>query len=176
MNEREPAAIKDTIPEVLPATRRFRTPPSRRLLPSVLAACLGFSLFTACSAASELENGVAGKLQTRVAAAKQLAAQENFSAALAELQQLSQDVTAAAEQGKVSQQRKARIEAAISTLKSDLASATTSTPQPVPTAPAAYPPSKNNGKNQEEDAQKEVEKQQDEAQKEAEKEKDEDND
>jgi hypothetical protein len=171
MNHREPVEVKDPTPEVLPGTRGPAILPSRRLLTSVLAACLGASLFTACAPSPELDNGVAGKLQTRVAAAKELAAQQNFPAALAELQQLSQDVTAAAAQGQVSQQRKTRIEAAISTITGDLEAAMTPAPRPVPTAPAVDPPSNNDGNKHDEDAKKEAEKQQEEAQKEAEKEK-----
>lgn len=129
-----------------------------RLLTAVLAACLGVSLFTACAAAPELDPGVAGNLQTRVATAKQLAANKNFPAALAELQQLGQDVTTAAERGQVSQQRKTRIEASISTIKSDLETAMTPAPQPVPTA---TPSSGKDGKKQEEDAKKEAENQKD---------------
>lgn len=140
-----------------------------QLLTSVLAACLGLSLVTACSAAPELDAGVAGNLQDRVAAAKQLAAQQNFPAALTELEQLGQDVTTAAEQGKVSQQRKARIEAAISTIKDDLEAAMTPTPQPPATTPAADPSDTKNQKDQEEDAKKEAEKRQEEAKKDAEK-------
>lgn len=142
-----------------------------QLLTSILAACLGLSLVTACSAGPELDAGVAGKLQDRVAAAKQLAGQQNFPAALAELDQLGQDVTTAAEQGQVSQQRKARIEAAISTLKDDLEAAMTPTPQPPATTPVADPSDTKNQKDQEEDAKKEAEKRQEEAKKDAEKKK-----
>jgi ribosomal protein L12E/L44/L45/RPP1/RPP2 len=172
MNQKEPAKVHSTTPRVLPGTGRPTTPLSRRLLTPVLAACLGVSLLTACSAVPELDNGVAGRFQTRVAVAKQLVAQQNFPAALAELQLLNRDVTTAAEQGKVSEQRKARIEAAISTIKNELEAAMTPTPQPVPTAPAADPPN-SDGKKQEEDAKKEAEKQQQEERpKEDEKEKD----
>jgi hypothetical protein len=138
--------------------RRLGRSPQRRLLTSVLAACLGVSLLTACVAAPELDNGVAGKLQARVASAKEFAAQKNFPAALAELQQLGQDVTTAVERGQVSQQRKTRIEAAINTLKSDLESAMTPAPQPAPTA---NPSSGKDGKKQEEDAKKEAENEKD---------------
>jgi hypothetical protein len=133
---------------------------------TVLGACLGMSLLAGCSPA-DLDGAVAGQLQTRVAAAKQLAAAQDFPAALAELQQLNLDVAAAAEQGKVSQDRKTRIEAAISAIRGDLEAAIT--PAPAPTAPATDRPLSEEERKQLEEAQKEAEKQQEEAQEEAEK-------
>jgi hypothetical protein len=113
-----------------------------------------------------------------VAAAKRLAAQQNFPAALAELQQLSEKVRTAEEQGLMSPERKTRIEASISKVRADLETAMApAEPQPATSAPAAEPPD-NEGKDQKEDAKKEAEKQaekrQEEAKKEAEKEKDQD--
>ena len=137
--------------------------PRRKLTTAVLGACLGVALLGGCSPAPDLDTAVAGQLQTRVASAKERAAAQDFPSALAELQQLNQDVAAAAEQGKVSQQRKARIEAAISTIRSDLETALA----PAPT-PADQPLSKDEQERLEE-AQKEAEKQREEAQKEAEK-------
>ncbi|MDQ0819436.1 Asp-tRNA(Asn)/Glu-tRNA(Gln) amidotransferase A subunit family amidase [Arthrobacter sp. V4I6] len=179
MNRRELADVKGTNPELPPGAGPRRKPSFRRALGWVLVACLGFLLFTACSAAPELDKGTAGKFQTRVAAAKQLTAQQNFPAAVTELQQLGQDVTTAAEQGLMSQERKTRIEAAISKVRADVEAAMTpAEPQPVPPAPATEPPAGNDGKQQEEDAKKEAEKQQEEEEEKNkdEKEKDRDND
>jgi hypothetical protein len=150
--------------------------PKRRVLRLVLAACLGMSLLAGCSAAQDLDGELARDLQTRVAAAKQLTAQQDFPGALAELQGLGQDVSAAAEQGRMSGQRKARIEAAISTIKADLEAAMTPAPQPAPTGPAVDPPDDKDAKEREEDAKKEAEEQREEKQKEAEKEKDQEQD
>lgn len=141
----------------------------RTLVTAVLVACLGVSLLAGCSPAPDLDGAVAGQLQTRVAAAKQLAAAQDFPGALAELEQLNQDVSAAADQGKVSQQRKTRIEAAISTIRTDLEAALAPAPQPVPTTPAADAPLTEDEKERAEEAQKEVQKQREEAQKEADK-------
>lgn len=146
--------------------------PKRRLFAVALAACLGMSLLAGCSATPDLDGGVAGELQTRVAAAKQLTAQQDFPAALAELQALGQDVTTAASQGRMSEQRKARIEAAINAIKADLEAALTPAPSPTQTPPAVDPPEDRDAKEREEDARKEAEKQREEEQKKAEKEKD----
>ncbi|WP_258803143.1 hypothetical protein [Pseudarthrobacter sp. NS4] len=143
--------------------------PLRMWLTAVLGACLGVSLLAGCSPAPDLDGAVAGQLQTRVAAAKQLAAAQDFPGALAELEQLNQDVSAAADQGKVSQQRKTRIEAAISTIRNDLETALAPAPQPVPTTPGADPPLTEDEKERAEEAQKEARKQREEAQKEADK-------
>lgn len=129
----------------------------------ILAACLGFVLLTSCAGASELDAGTAEGLQARVASAKQLAAQQDFPAALAELQQLGQDVATAAEKGLMSAERKARAEAAISKIRAELEAAQQAAePQPAPSAePTAA--------EDHEDAQKEAEKQLEDAKKDAEK-------
>lgn len=129
----------------------------------ILAACLGLVLFTSCAGASELDAGTAEGLQARVASAKQLAAQQDFPAALAELQQLGQDVATAAEKGLMSAERKARAEAAISKIRAELEAAQQAAePQPAPSAePTAA--------EDQEDAQKEAEKQLEDAKKDAEK-------
>lgn len=150
----------------------------RRLTGGAVAACLGMSLLAGCSAAPDLDGGVAAQLQQRVAAAKQLAAGQDFAAALAELDQLRQDVAAAAQQGQVSETRKTRIDTAISAVRSDLEGSLA--PAPAPTAPAAEPPlteeqleqaeeARQEAEEQREDAQKEAQKQREEAQKKAEK-------
>lgn len=175
MNRRETAGVKGTNPELLPGAPPRRKPSFRRARCWVLAVCLGALLLTGCSTAPELDEGAAGELQTRVAAAKQLAAQQNFPAAVAELQQLGEKVRTAEEQGMMSQERRTRIEASISKVRADLEAAMTpSEPPPVPSAPAVEPPADNGGKDQKEDTKKEAEKQQEEAKKEAEKEKDQD--
>ena len=124
------------------------------------AAGLALVLVTSCGGAPELDAGTAAGLQTRVASAKQLTAQQDFPAALAELQQLSQDVAAAAEKGLMSAERKARAEAAISKIRAELEAA-----QPQPAPSAAPTPSD----DQEDDAQKEAEKQPEDDRKDAEK-------
>lgn len=132
-----------------------------------LATCLGVLMLTACSAGTDLDAGTAGQLKERAAAARQLTADEDFAAALAELQHLGQDVTTAAEQGRMSPGRKARIEAAISVIKADLeASMTPATPPPTQPAPATDRPT--DAKEQGDDARKEAEKQLEEAKKKAE--------
>lgn len=172
MNRREAAGMQGTNPGVLPGAPPHRKPSLRRACCWVAAVCLGALLLTACSTPPELDEGAAGELQTRVAAAKRLAAQQNFPGALAELQQLGEKVRTAEEQGLMSQERKTRIEASISKVRADLEAAMTpAEPQPSTSAPAAEPPG-NEGKDQKEDAKKEAEKQQEEAKKEAEKEKD----
>ena len=129
----------------------------------ILAVCLGLVLFTSCAGASELDAGTAEDLQARVASAKQLAAQQDFPAALAELQQLGQGVATAAEKGLMSAERKARAEAAISKIRAELEAAQQAAePQPAPSAePTAA--------EDQEDAQKEAEKQLEDAKKDAEK-------
>ena len=123
----------------------------------LLAACLGALMFTACSAAPGLDDEAARKLQNRAASAKQLTVEQNFPAALAELQQLERDVTTAAEVGSMSQERKTRIEAAISTIKADLEAAMTPAVTPPATpAPATEPPGGSNEKEQEEEAEKDA--------------------
>lgn len=129
----------------------------------ILAACLGLVLLTSCAGASELDAGTAEGLQARVASAKQFAAQQDFPTALAELQQLGQDVATAAEKGLMSAERKARAEAAISKIRAELEAAQQAAePQPAPSAePTAA--------EDQEDAQKEAEKQLEDAKKDAEK-------
>lgn len=130
----------------------------------ILAVCLGLVLVTSCAAASELDAGTAADLQARVASAKQLAARQDFPAALAELQQLGQGVATAAEKGLMSAERKARAEAAISKIMAELEAAQQAAePQP---APSAEPTA---AEDQEEDAQKEAEEQPEDAKKDAEK-------
>jgi hypothetical protein len=157
------------------------------MLTGAVAAGVGMSLLTSCSGPPDLDGGVAAQLQTRVAEAKQLAAQQDFAGAQAELDQLSQDVATAAGQGRMSEQRRGRIEAAIGTIRSELEA----TLPPAPPAPAPAPDpatdpqvtdpqvaedqrehaeeAAKDSEEQREDAQKEAEKQREEAQKEAEK-------
>ncbi len=157
--------------------------PLQRLLTGAAAAGLGMSLLTSCSGQPDLDGGVAAQLQTRVAEAKQLAAQQDFAGAQAELDQLSQEVATAAGRGRMSQQRQSRIEAAIGTIRSELEA--TLAPAPPAPAPATDPQvtdpqaaedqreraeeAAKDAEEQREDARKEAEKQREEAQKEAEK-------
>lgn len=135
-----------------------------KLAARIGAAGLALVLFTSCAGASELDAGTAADLQARVASAKQLTAQQDFPAALAEVQQLGQDVATAAEKGLMSQERKARAEAALSKIRAELEAAQQAAePQP---APSVEPTADD---DQQEDAKKEAEKQLEDAQKEAEK-------
>ncbi|RKO25375.1 hypothetical protein D7Z96_06095 [Pseudarthrobacter phenanthrenivorans] len=123
---------------------------------------LGLVLFTACSGAPALDPGTAAELQQRVSATKQLTAQQDFAAALAELDRLGQDVAAAAGKGLMSPERRASAEAAISKIRAELEAARAA-PSPEPTADE-------DRQEQDEDARKDAEKKLEEAQKEAEKE------
>ncbi|TPV52671.1 hypothetical protein FJ661_05125 [Pseudarthrobacter phenanthrenivorans] len=123
---------------------------------------LGLVLFTACSGAPALDPGTAAELQQRVSATKQLTAQQDFAAALAELDRLGQDVAAAAGKGLMSPERRASAEAAISKIRAELEAARAA-PSPEPTADE-------DRQEQDEDARKDAEKRLEEAQKEAEKE------
>lgn len=86
----------------------------------VLILCLTAVLLGGCSAPTELDKEAAAQFSARVAEARALTAQEDFPAADAELQQLAQDVQAASERGRVSAERKARIESAISKIQASL--------------------------------------------------------
>jgi len=156
--------------------------PLQRLLTGAVAAGLGISLLTSCSGQPDLDGGVAAQLQTRVAEAKQLAAQQDFAGAQAELDQLSQEVATAAGRGRMSQQRQSRIEAAIGTIRSELeATLAPAAPAPGPApapAPAtdpqvADPRAAEDQREQAEEAAKEAEEQREDAQKEAEKQREE---
>lgn len=129
----------------------------------ILAFCLGLSLLAGCSAGPDLDSGVAEQLQQRVATAKQHAAQQDFPAALAELQQLEQEVATAAGQGRMSGPRKARIEAAIGSIRNDLEAAMAPAPQPSATASLTE-----EQQEEAEEARKEAEEQRKKAQEEAE--------
>ncbi|ADX74099.1 hypothetical protein Asphe3_29880 [Pseudarthrobacter phenanthrenivorans Sphe3] len=129
---------------------------------------LGLVLFTACSGAPALDPGTAAELQQRVSATKQLTAQQDFAAALAELDRLGQDVAAAAGKGLMSPERRASAEAAISKIRAELEAARAAAePQP---APSPEPTADEDRQEQDEDARKDAEKKLEEAQKEAEKE------
>lgn len=129
-----------------------------------LAAGLMVAVLTGCSAAPDLDSGAAQGLQERVAAARQLAAEQNYPAALAAIDRLGQDVATAADQGLMSKERRSRIEAAINAVGADLEAATA--PATLPPAPASAPPA--DGNTPPGDAAKEAEKQQEEAEKKAE--------
>lgn len=137
--------------------------PVRKFRARVLAACLGLWLLAGCSAGTDLDSEVAEQLQQRVAEAKQHAARQDFPAAQAELQQLSRDVATAAGLGRMSEQRKSRIEAAIGSISNDLAAAMAPAPQPSATATLTE-----EHLEQAEEARKEAEEQREKAQEEAE--------
>lgn len=107
---------------------------------TVPALFLAAALLAGCAAAPELDEATAGKFQARVASAKQLAADQNFPAALAELDQLSREVREGAEQGAVPPERRSRIESSISKVRTDLEAARSAAqPQPTPTTAAPEP-------------------------------------
>lgn len=137
--------------------------PSRRFMPRILSFALAATLLAGCSG-PDLDGGVAAGLQQRVATAKKHAAQQDFTSALAELDRLGQEVTTAAGRGQLSESRKARIEAAIGSIRSALEAAAPA-PQPAATSPA---PLTEEQQEQLEEAQKEAEEQREKAQKEAE--------
>lgn len=114
-------------------------------------------LLAGCAGAPELDEQVAGKLQARVAAAKQFAAQQDFGGAVTELEQLGNEVQAAADQGRLSQERKSRIEASTAKLRADLdaAIAAAEPPTPSPTVPSREPQQEPDREVKEEDAKKE---------------------
>ena len=141
----------------------MKHPAARTFAATLLAGCLGLPLLAGCSAQPDLDGGVAEQLQQRVATAKQHAAQQDFPAAEAELQHLSQDVATAADQGRMSAQRKSRIEAAIGSIRNDLAAAMAPAPQPSATATLTE-----EQQEQAEEARKEAEEQREKAREEAE--------
>lgn len=114
-------------------------------------------LLAGCAGAPELDGQVAGNLQARVAAAKQFAAQQDFGGALTELEQLGNEVQAAADQGRLSQERQSRIEASIAKLRADLdaAIAAAEPPTPSPTVPSREPQQEPDREGKEEGAKKE---------------------
>lgn len=113
-------------------------------------------LLAGCAGAPELDAEVAGKLQARVAAAKQFAAQQEFGGAVTELEQLGNEVQAAADQGRLSQERQSRIEASIAKVRADLdqAIASAEPPTPSPTVPSREPQPEPDREGKEEDAKK----------------------
>lgn len=109
---------------------------------AAMAVFLAAALLAGCGGASDLDKAVAGKFQVRVAAAKQLAAAQNFTGAVSELDQLSREVQLGLEQGTVSEQRHSRIEASIGKVRADLEAAQVaarSAPGPTTAAPAPSP-------------------------------------
>lgn len=130
-------ATKDGAPEVLPGIRRRANRQARTAMALFLAAVL----LAGCAAGPELDEATAGKFQARVASAKQLAADQNFPGALAELDQLSREVGEGAEQGAVSPERRSRIDSSILKVRADLEAARAAAqPKPTPTTAAPEPP------------------------------------
>lgn len=124
---------------------------------AVTALFLAAVLLAGCAGAPELEEATAGKFQARVATAKQLAAEQNFLDALAELDQLGSDVQAAAEQGDVSAERRSRIESSLLKVRADLEAAQAAA-QPEPDPITATPePSPEGGDGEQKGKEKEEE-------------------
>jgi hypothetical protein len=113
-------------------------------------------LLAGCAGAPELDAEVAGKLQSRVAAAKQFAAQQEFGGAVRELEQLGNEVQAAADQGRLSQERQSRIEASIAKVRADLDQAIASAEPPTPSPTISREPQQEPDRGgKEDDAKKE---------------------
>lgn len=112
-----------------------------RLNVAVLSGIVSAALLAGCSAAPELDEAAGRRLQDRVSAAKQLTAQQNYTGAVAELDQLARELQTAVANGEVSAARSSRIEASVSKVRAGLDAAIAAakpTPEPVPstTAPA----------------------------------------
>lgn len=125
---------------------------------AVTALFLAAVLLAGCAGAPELAEAAAGKFQARVATAKQLAAEQNFPEALAELDKLGSEVQAAAEQGDVSVERRSRIESSISKVRADLEAAhAAAQPEPDPTTATPIPTPESSPGDREEEKDKEEE-------------------
>jgi hypothetical protein len=109
-------------------------------------------LLAGCAGQPELDEEVAGKLQARVAAAKQFAAQQEFGGAVTELEHLGNEVQAAADQGRLSQERQSRIEASIAKVRADLDQAIASAEPPTPSPTISREPREPDREGKEEDA------------------------
>lgn len=118
---------------------------------------LAAALLAGCAGAPELDEEAAGKFHARVVAAKRFAAQQEFRGAAAELEQLSNEVQAAADQGRLSPERQSRIEASIAKVRVDLeaAIAAAEPPTPSPTVPSVEPQEEPDGKVKDEDGKRE---------------------
>lgn len=116
-------------------------------------------LLAGCAGPADLDGTAAQQFQARVAAAKQLAAREDFGAALAELGRLENDLAAAAEKGEVSPERHARIGSAITKVREGLEAA--AAPAPAPTAAAPEPPLVDEGAKEEQEEDDKGEKEDD---------------
>lgn len=134
----------------------------------VLFLCFTAVLLGGCSVPTELDKEAAAQFSTRVAEARQLTAQQDFPAADAQLQQLEQDVQVAAERGRVSADRQARIESSISKIRASLDVAMVPEPQPAP--PEENPAEKGaeDLRDAQEDARKDAQKDAEDARKDAE--------
>lgn len=131
--------------------------PGNGFLRMAAAWFLAAVLLAGCAGVPELDEEAAGKFQARVAAAKQFAAQQEFRGAVAELEQLGNDVQAAGDQGRLSQERQSRIEASIAKVRADLeaAIAAAEPPTPGPTVPSVEPQEERGGKGKDEDGKQE---------------------
>lgn len=124
----------------------------RRQARTVATAIFAAVLLAGCAGPADLDGTAAEKFQARVAEAKQLAARQDFSAALAELGRLESDLDAAAGKGEVSPERHTRIESAISKVRVGLEAA--AGPAPAPTTAAPEPPPAEGGPKEEEEDDK----------------------
>jgi hypothetical protein len=134
---------------IAPRGRRFLGPAVMFFLAAILlAGCAG--------AAPELDEEAAGQFQARVVTAKQMAAEQEFHGAVAELEQLGKDVQAAGGQGRLSQERRSRIEAAIAKVRADLEAAIAAAERPTPSPSVSSPgPQNDEGKDKDEDGKTE---------------------
>lgn len=111
----------------------------RRQPGTAAAVILAAVLLAGCAGPADLDGTAAEKFHARVAEAKQLAARQDFSAALAELGRLESDLAAAAGKGEVSPERQARIDSAITKVREGLEAAAEPAPAPTTAAPEAPP-------------------------------------
>ncbi|WP_457964381.1 hypothetical protein M1E17_22615 [Arthrobacter sp. D1-29] len=131
-------------------------PRRRRFLRRAVMFLLAAALLAGCAGAPELDEEAAGKFQARVVAAKQLAAEQEFHGAVAELEQLGNEVQAAGDQGRLSQERRSRIEAAIAKVRADLDAAIAAAERPTPSpSVSSAAPQEDDGKGKDEDGKTE---------------------
>lgn len=115
-------------------TPKNQTP--NRLLRAAASVLLSVGLLTGCaSAPTDLQPGIAAKLQERLQSLAQFAADEDFSATRVALDLIAEDVSTAAAQGELSAARLQEIAKAIDLIHTDLDTLlSTPSPSAVPTA------------------------------------------
>lgn len=120
-----------------------------RLLRTAAAAVLAASILAGCASTStDLQPGIAAKLQDRLQSLARSAADKDIPAARTELDLLAGDISTAEANGELSAGRRQDIQNAIDLIRADLTAMTTApTPAPALQAPApAVPQSPRHGK------------------------------